>query len=470
MKNIKTFLKEHGVVLSIMLVFLVAKIVLSIVFGSVFFDEYDYVGMAKFFYSFGDSGFFSDTRPFVIPLIIGLGWKLGFDVVIFGKIIAVLFSLATLWMTYLISRRLFGKNVANISVFFLAFFPLFFSFAHRILTEIPGMFFVLLSFYLFINKRYGWCGFFASLAFMTKYPYGIVLVPFLLFLVFKIKKFKETAIFCFAYSVPFVSFSLFNIFFYRKVTANFFDSIIRPFVIANVTVMVDNVKYYKQPFFYYFVQMFFDNFLVVLAILFFVFYFTARLYRKSDINLFLACGFLLSFYFSWLLQKDYRYALDFLPFIIVLVAFCVDRILFFFSQVHKFAFYLSLAILIIFVAFNSFYKIPVSLGYLDTADKDICNFFKDYEGNYSVFSTTPVIVPCLENRFYGRYIDLPKHVDLFFNTSDYDVFVFSNSTFLCIDDVCEKEKVDSLNKLKSDADLVFETSSKFEYFAVFKKK
>ena len=76
----------------------------------------------------------------------------------------------------------------------------------------------------------------------------------------------------------------------------------------------------------------------------------------------------------------------------------------------------------------------------------------------------------MDNKFYGRYFDLPTSVEMFFNSSDYNIFVFSNSTFPCIDDASIKEKQDSFDELKSKSKLVFETSSKFEYFAVFKKK
>ncbi|MCH7516408.1 MAG: glycosyltransferase family 39 protein [Bacteroidetes bacterium] len=122
--------------------------------ADLWWDSSVYIGMGKYIYSAGNSGLYEASRPLVWHLILGFFWKLGFDVILFGKISVLLFGIGTIILTYLIAHELFDKKIALLSSLLLIFSPTFFLFNSVMLAGIPSAFFFLLGFYLFIKKHY----------------------------------------------------------------------------------------------------------------------------------------------------------------------------------------------------------------------------------------------------------------------------------------------------------------------------
>lgn len=159
-------------------------------FHFVLWDEAVYIGIGKYIYSFGQVGLWEEIRPLGLPLLFGAVWKLGsivssfnFSYIIAARIIEMLFAAGTIILVYLISLKLFNKNIAVISAFIYAVTPLFFYNSLRLMTEIPSTFFVLLAIYFFIERRFVIAGVVSSIGFMFRYPQGLVLVCCLLALV-----------------------------------------------------------------------------------------------------------------------------------------------------------------------------------------------------------------------------------------------------------------------------------------------
>ena len=462
-------LKNNWVLFAVLAVFLSVKIFLLLTYDSVFLDEYEYLGMGRFIFSGGDEGSFSEMRPLFVPLIVGLSSWVDVDMVLFGWIVSLFFSVGVIVVSYVLAKKFFTKSAAVWTVMLLSAYPLFFGYSHRILTHMPAVFFAMLAVYLFSEKFYGWCGFVAALAFMARFPHGILFVPLALFVLFSSGSWKNIFKFLFGYIVPVMCFLIFNIFFYRNVTANFFDAMVRPFVIANESIMSHNLNLYAQPFYYYFVRLFLESWLFVLLLAFVFFYFKNKLYDSHSCDLFVTVALFYSVYFSWLAHKEFRYALDFLPFLVVFVAYSLDEILFFIKKRRKWIYYLLSFVVLVLVVFSS---VRIGYGYLgvrDHAQSELCDFFMSYGENYSLFSTSSAVVPCTEMSFYGMYFDIEGSVGMFLNSSDYSLFLFSNSTFPCADRACEDVKSSALKRLSDNSDLIFETRSKYEYFAVFKK-
>ena len=86
-------------------------------FGGVWWDSAVYIGMAKSM--FGNFTFWEFLRPIGWPFILGSIWKAGFDMVIIGKFLEVLFSFGILILTYLIGKKLFNKKIAIFATFIL---------------------------------------------------------------------------------------------------------------------------------------------------------------------------------------------------------------------------------------------------------------------------------------------------------------------------------------------------------------
>ncbi|MFH1638697.1 MAG: glycosyltransferase family 39 protein, partial [Candidatus Woesearchaeota archaeon] len=156
---------------------LIALLAAAFLLRAIFFFQYKqvwwdgavYLGMGKYIFSSGTAGIWEPIRPLVLPFILGLGWKLGLNQVIFGKILIVTISLCIILMTYLVARRFATERAALIAAAITAFFPVFFLFSFRIYTEMPSVLFALMALYWFRKDTLLFSGLLAALATMTRF-------------------------------------------------------------------------------------------------------------------------------------------------------------------------------------------------------------------------------------------------------------------------------------------------------------
>ena len=177
--------------LSIFFLFFIVRIFSLFITHDIWWDSSVFVGMGKYIYSFSESGLWEASRPLVWPLILGFFWKVGLDVIIFGKLMMVFFELGILLLTYLIADRLFDKKTAILSVVFLSLSSTFFLFGNVLQSGIPSSFFVLLGFYYFITGKYGLSGLFLGIAFMTRFFQIFAFIPLMLLLIYLVLKKKK---------------------------------------------------------------------------------------------------------------------------------------------------------------------------------------------------------------------------------------------------------------------------------------
>ncbi|MBI2657116.1 glycosyltransferase family 39 protein [Candidatus Woesearchaeota archaeon] len=161
-------LKDCKGIIAIILFFIAANILFLGFYNDVWWDSAVYIGMGKHIYSLGKAGLWEESRPLALPLILGIGWKLGFEPVYFGRAISMIFSALTIFLTYKIGLKLFSRKEALLAAFFTAFSFTFFFFSPNILTEIPSTLFILLAFYFYLEKRFFITGIFAGIAVMTR--------------------------------------------------------------------------------------------------------------------------------------------------------------------------------------------------------------------------------------------------------------------------------------------------------------
>lgn len=93
---------------------------------------------------------------------------------------------ATIYITFLISKKLYNKKVGVISSFFLAFMPLAVQDSHYATVDVPVTFFIALAFYSILYvaeygkmKYYLISGFLIGLAASIKYNGGLLVIPLL---------------------------------------------------------------------------------------------------------------------------------------------------------------------------------------------------------------------------------------------------------------------------------------------------
>ncbi|RMD58092.1 phospholipid carrier-dependent glycosyltransferase [Candidatus Woesearchaeota archaeon] len=172
-------------ILILVLLTIALRLVFAFSVEEVWWDSGVYIGMGKYLFSGGESGLWEHIRPLLVPVFLGAFWKAGFDPVLFGRFFEILLMGGVVVLTYLFARVWFSSRVAAIAALIVSSSPIFFHLSFHQYTEIPSVFFVLLSLLLYARSRPALSGFFASLAFLSKFPAGIVLPIVLVAAVFE---------------------------------------------------------------------------------------------------------------------------------------------------------------------------------------------------------------------------------------------------------------------------------------------
>ena len=98
-------------------------------------DSHVYLSMGKFLFSNGKMGMWEPFRPLVHPLLLGAIWKSGLNTIIIGKVLDLIFSLASVFLVYRITEKIYSPRAAIIAGMAFATAPLFFQFSGLILSE-----------------------------------------------------------------------------------------------------------------------------------------------------------------------------------------------------------------------------------------------------------------------------------------------------------------------------------------------
>ncbi|MEK6983231.1 MAG: glycosyltransferase family 39 protein [Nanoarchaeota archaeon] len=213
-------LSQFAGIMAVILTFLILKLFLTGFSSALWWDSAVYIGMGKSIFSNGSIGFFEDARPLALPLILGFLWWIGLDIVWFGSIMMLIFSVASILLTYLIARRVFGNFPGLVAALMLATYPPFIAYSTIINADLPGGFFILTSIYLLLRQKNTFAGFFLALAILTKFT-SIVAVPAILFcmLLSQENVFKKLANFFLGFLMLLLPYSIFSLISYGDLIA-----------------------------------------------------------------------------------------------------------------------------------------------------------------------------------------------------------------------------------------------------------
>ncbi len=146
-----------------------------------FAPELDYPGI-----DWDPSGVHSDTFP-TLPIIIGLIFKFTGPSLFVARLISILFNTATIIFMYFFMKEAMGReDLALVSATLFAIAPLFTFFSHNVDIVNTGIFFMLAGAYYYLHwhrtdktKDFVLAISFCAIAFLTKYPFGIIALPIL---------------------------------------------------------------------------------------------------------------------------------------------------------------------------------------------------------------------------------------------------------------------------------------------------
>lgn len=304
--------------------------------ADLWWDSSVYVGMGKYIYSFGESGLWEPSRPLAWPLIIGFYWKIGIDYLFFSKLTIILFGVASAALTYKIALKLFNVTVATYTLLFLCLSSTFFIYNGVLQTEIPSMFFFLLGFYFFLQKKTKLSGFIFGTAVMTRFFQVFLIIPIILSLIYLLVKGKERikniALFMLCFFIPIIPYLIFNMYLYNDML----------YPLSLQAFMTKNTGWiFNHSASFYFTSLFKENFLIVFSLFGIIALFRKNFEKKIFLFIFLFAFGL----YTLAKHKEMRLLISILPFLYAITS------LGFLSFFKKFGLYKKPLIIIMMAVF-----------------------------------------------------------------------------------------------------------------------
>jgi len=405
--------------------------------------------MGKYIFSYGKNGLWEESRPLVMPLILGIGWKLG-NAILFGRLVSIVFAALAVYMTYKIGLKIFSKNIGLLAAFFLSFSFNFLFFSSRMLTEIPSLFFVLLAMYFFIDSKFFLTGLFSGIAVMTRFFQVFALIGlYVVFLSYFFPKndfVRKLFNLLTGFLLLIVPYFLLNYYLYG-------DLFLPLKVQSHLTQTTGWMLYENSGF--YFTGLLKENFLMIFLLS--APFFLKRNYRFYAV-LFIPLIYILIF--SVVKHKEMRFMITIFPFLYMLTAYYIHAI-------HKKmktkvavkGFFLVLIILWITITFSAFNS---SVSYNENNEAIV--YFQNYLKNNNLKSwvTNPLYALYSKNRIDGLvYYYSPENLVMFVekNKENVDVVLYNECDIPCQseDKSCLKSR-DVLRNALSNLKKIYEKS------------
>ena len=464
-KKIKKVLLEHKTVLLIISLFLAIKLLFLFRFHNLIWDEAVYVSMGKYIFTLGSNGIWEIIRPLGLPFIFGLSWKLfpSFYLIV-DEIIELLFAAGSIFLVYAIANKVFSKKAAIIAAFLYAFTPLFFLYSGYLLSEIPSTFFILLSIYFFVSTKYYWSAAFASLALYFRFPQGLFLVIIAIALFIELiktrqylKHIKLGIFYLLIFFLVLAPFMAINYSLYKDETCCLDHALFRPFILASyhqnnpADALPQNTfaeKAYNA--FYYVIILAKYNFLLLLAFVTLIFFLIKKMYKDKNKTLLFIFILISMLYYSIIDNKQERFALVFLPIVVIFAAYTIALIYEKLNQnLSKIAFITIICIFMItllitdlnFFFWRSSEPSPmVSEFYQYYANQQITN--QQIDG--IILTTDPVPAAYTNAKFHPFYESVDEGIAIInksFNTSSIPVTFTPDSATLFADNATSPQNI-----------------------------
>ncbi len=302
-------------------IFLVAQLISLTTPAILSWDGSVYAGMAKYLFSGGQIGVWETLRPVGFPTLLGLFWKIGFDPYQSARVFVLAGSLVSLSLVYALANKI-REGAGVYAGYLLALTPLFFRFSAISMTDILSTTFALCCVYAVLQantlRAYWLAGLLAGLAFLFRFPHGLVAVVGGIVIFFRAYNSELSGIkdLAFEYIKSMLWYGL-----------GFFG-VVLPFLIVNTIAYGDPllplragagiiahnpILYLEHPLFY-FSSLLESSYLYLFAVVPIVLLFLRKSYRKN-FTLIAGLVYLAIYiaYFSFTDHKEFRYMLAFLP-------------------------------------------------------------------------------------------------------------------------------------------------------------
>ena len=440
-------MKKRKAIFVLLSVFLIVKLLFLTRFHSIIWDEGVYLAMAKFIYSLGDSGFWEIVRPIALPLVLGVPWKLGLDQIVFGEVIAVLFSCGFIYMTYLIAAQIFDRRAAIMAALLAAITPIFFLYSSYILTGMPASFFMLVALYLYIRRKIVLCGVFSGISFLFRFPLGLFLVIVLASLALehikkgKLKDYLRLASrYLLAFFLTVLPFLLSNYFLYEKETSRWWHAAFRPFIMGSwaqfntaESIATDTAIGQLHNIFYYPLVLFASNILLLFSIAGIIFYIRAKFHKKRKGIIIPVSLVVFLSYFTYITNKQPRFSLPFLAFFCIFAGYgiALSAAAMGEKNIKKTSFYTLILVIMVLII-----NIDLSYYLWRPSEKpamidELYGYFDGKNLGGKVMTTEPLMAVYSDQSFLPVFSADVASRKYELNKDDINAVVFSPSSFYC---------------------------------------
>ena len=375
--------------LYILLLSLIIRVFYLTLDNPLWWDSHVYIGMGKYIFSGGEIGIWESFRPLLHPIILGFFWKLNLEPVIIGKILDLTFSLIAIYLTYLVGKKIFSKEVGLISALILSLTSLFIMFTGLILTEPLAITFSLIGILFYISQKNQLklflAGFFVALSFLTKFPQGIIFAALIFVLIIKkdklTTKIKNLTAVTIGFFIPIMPYLIFNYFRYQ----NLFE----PFV-SGSWIVTTSTWVYGSGITFYLIHFFLRYWIFLFFFVYVYYFFKNKHWQDPNKTVLITIIFLFLIYFTFQVpRKEIRYLVTIIPFLTTVIAYTVIRIYKKLKEEQKpvlrpLAFIIICAILIVV-------HMPISLHFdnVPTFEQEILTVITDYDVKKPIMTSDP---------------------------------------------------------------------------------
>ena len=469
-------IKQHKSIIIIIIIFLLIKIPFLFKFHEFFWDESVYIGIGKYIFSLGKIGLWESIRPPIIPIILGFFWKI--NLTFLYEPLIILITAGIIFLSYLITQKLFNKKIAIYTAIILLLTHIFFEYSSYILTSIPSTFFGLLALYFLINKNnYIISPIFLTISFLTRFPQGILFLSItLVYLLFSLKDKKQIkniikviAIFILILS-PYL---IFNSIYYQNQDIKPIDKIFKPFIEASQH--QSNIFESKNTIFY-FKEIPKHNILFLFSLIGIFFFFKNKDYKDKNKTILFIIPLFFIIYLSIIVNKQLRFTIAFIPYLAIFSAIGINHFIKYIFKKRSILKYIFLLIILIIVINNQY------------------DVSKDTYNSYRFRARTP---PEIASEFYIPYISqlqepilisdptsiayidkkfIPYYQDLYTGNKIYEqnknitkTIIYNQNPYPCLesDIVCKQFKQGFFEKINRENNLINTTEFYGEKYYIF---
>ena len=322
MKKFFSLFKSTGFLLFLILIIGCVVRIIYFFDNAIWWDTSVYIGMAKYIYSWGESGLWEASRPLVWPSILGFFSLFETNALYAGKVLQTFFSLGIVLTTFFIGKKVFNESTALLAALFVAVSPTLLFFNTVPMTAIPSTFFCVLGIFFLLKKKNLAAGFFIGLATMTRFLQVFVLLPLVLYVIYCYIRKKVEMKTVIPAVLSFLSGFLIITLPYLILNYFLYSNPIEPFLLQ--VFLTENTGWmYYQHWSYYFIYLAKENPLTIFVLSSFFYIFWNRKKREARQRLYLILALFLAFFlfFTSTPHKEGRFIITFLPYLYLLASF-----------------------------------------------------------------------------------------------------------------------------------------------------